>query len=207
MQGPAPPPCWGTLPLEPGRPAEPVARRWLAARLGCEPEGLRLDRSAHGRPVLELPAGWDCNWSHSGSLLAVVLGERMRVGIDIERERPRPRALELARRFFTPAEADWLAAHGPGDASRDFLRLWCAKEAVLKAHGRGLAFGLDRLEFRDRGGCLRLAACDPALGDPEAWRVLEVRPSPGFLGALAWFNSDAMPTPAGEARPGHTARP
>lgn len=207
MHSPTPPPCWGTVPLEPRQPAEPVARQWLAARLGWEPEGLRLGRSAYGRPMLELPAGWDCNWSHSGGLLAMALGARTRVGIDIERERGRPRALELARRFFTAAEADWLATHDPGDASRDFLRLWCSKEAVLKAHGRGLAFGLERLEFRNEGGRLRLAACDPALGDPEAWQVLEIRPASGFLGAVAWFHPDGPAAPAGEAGPGHTARP
>ena len=207
MHSPPSTPCWGTVPLEPGQPAEPVARQWLAERLGELPGGLRLGRSAHGRPMLEAPTGWDCNWSHSGGLLAIALGARARVGIDIERERRRPRALELARRFFTAAEADWLATPARGDPSLDFLRLWCAKEAVLKAHGRGLAFGLDRLGFREGGAGLQLAACDPALGDPGRWQVLEIRPAPGFLGAVAWFHPGGPETPAGEAAPGHTARP
>ena len=69
---------------------------------------------------------------------------------------------------------------------RAFLRLWCAKEAVLKAHGHGLAFGLHRLEFATTGGRLHLHACDRALGRPEHWSLEEIEPAPGYLGALAW---------------------
>src|SRR5690606_20027130 len=107
----------------------------------------------------------------------------------------------------TPAEADWLAACGPEVVSRDFLRLWCAKEAVLKAHGRGLAFGLDRLGLLNEGGRLCLASFYPALVVPEAWQVLEIRPASGFLGTVAWIHPDGPAAPAGEAGPGHTARP
>ena len=119
-------------------------------------------------------------------------------------------ALEIARRHFTRAETDWLESQSPGShphescppgtsaaaadrgdaacAPRDlaFLRLWCAKEAVLKAHGRGLAFGLDRLAFEERGGALVLVAADPALGDPAAWTLHEFVPHPGYRAALAW---------------------
>lgn len=197
-------PHWGSVPLPPGQAAEPVARQWLAERLGCDPDALRMRRSPHGRPLLEAPAGLDCNWSHSGGRLAIALGRAMQVGIDIERERPRPRALELARRFFTAAEADWLAAAGGEDPGGDFLRLWCAKEAVLKAHGRGLAFGLENLEFRDSPAGLQLARCDPALGSPGEWRVLGLVPAPGYLGALAWRPTAASGVPATTA-PGHTA--
>ena len=81
----------------------------------------------------------------------------------------------------------WLHA-APSAAVRDhaFLRLWCAKEAVLKAHGHGISFGLDRLRFEDEGGGLRLVACDPALGAPEDWSLQELQPAPDYLGALAW---------------------
>lgn len=208
MHAPPPTPRWEIVPLAAGQRAEPVAREWIAKQLDCAPDGVRLGRSPHGRPMLEEPAGWDCNWSHSGGHLAVALGALMRVGIDIERQRGRPRALELARRFFATGEADWLAARE--EPGRDFLRLWCAKEAVLKAHGRGLAFGLDRLEIQDGSGGLRLAACDPRLGEPEHWQLLEIQPAPGCLGAVAWFLTDAPPgpaDPAGVAAPGHTSRP
>ncbi|MFC0676267.1 4'-phosphopantetheinyl transferase family protein [Lysobacter korlensis] len=178
---------WALLPHLAREAAEPIARAWLAARLGVEPGELPLQRDARGRPGFgERFSFHDCNWSHSGDRLLVAVGEGVRIGVDLERLRPRPRALELARRFFTAIEADALACV-PADA-RDaaFVRLWCAKEAVLKAHGHGLSFGLDRLEFAAADRAPRLVACDAALGMPADWTLRMFEPEPGYLAALAW---------------------
>src|SRR3546814_11324671 len=64
-----------------------------------------------------------------------------RSGADLELLRPRPRALALAERFFVRSETGALLALPAEAREAAFVRLWCAKEAVLKAHGRGLAFG------------------------------------------------------------------
>ena len=118
----------------------------------------------------------------------LALGEGVRVGADLERIRPRPRAQALAERFFTAQEARWLADSSETEPDRDraFVRLWCAKEAVLKAHGHGLSFGLDRLRFESAGDALQLVDCDAALGVPTAWSLCEFEPAPGYLAALAW---------------------
>jgi 4'-phosphopantetheinyl transferase len=167
--------------------AEVQARAWLGALLGCAPEAVDLRRDAHGRPRLAGDAsGCDASWSHSGDRLLLAFGRGVQLGVDLERERPRPRALALARRFFTSEEAAWLAAL-PGTAVEPaFVRLWCAKEAVLKAHGRGLAFGLQRLRFAERAGGLVLADCHAALGTPGQWSLREWSPQPGYRAALAW---------------------
>jgi len=179
-------PRWTWLPRDrSGSAAEPRVRDWLGVQLDCPAARLPITRDPRGRPQLGRPfSDWDCNWSHSGDGLLVVLGRRLRVGADLEWPRPRPRALELARRFFHASEAGWLAGHG--ETERAFLRLWCAKEAVLKAHGHGLSFGLDRVVFTDSADGLRLQACDPALGAPADWTVRELVPAAGYLGALAW---------------------
>ena len=66
------------------------------------------------------------------------------------------------------------------------MRLWCAKEALLKAHGQGLSFGLDKLVFAERGNALALVACDDALGAPGDWTLHEWMPLEGYRAALAW---------------------
>lgn len=171
----------------PGTAAEPTARAWLGPLLRLPPEQVPLQRDAHGRPRLQPPFGdCDAGWSHSGEGLVVAFGRGLVLGIDLEWTRPRPNALALARRFFAAPEADWL--QGLADPVREaaFMRLWCAKEALLKAHGRGLAFGLDRLAFAERGGALVLVDCDPTLGAPADWRLHEWSPRPGYRAALAW---------------------
>ena len=188
VSGSAGPLRWHWQPHAAGAAAEPLARAWLAAQLGVSRAALALDRDDRGRPRLGGPhfAGHDCNWSHSGDGLLLAIGAGVRVGADLERLRPRPRAQALAERFFTAAEAQWIASRADSDSDRAFLRLWCAKEAVLKAHGHGLAFGLDRLRFEEHHGALQLVACDRALGETQAWSLREFDPAPGYLAALAW---------------------
>lgn len=171
-----------------GQPTDPVAREWLAAQLGVTPATLGLGREPRGRPRLGPPqTAFDCSWSHSGDGLLIALGEGVEIGADCERVHARPRALELARRFFTGPEHDWLAAFDAGPA-RDlaFLRLWCAKEAVLKAHGHGLSFGLEKLRYLEGERGLHLVECDPRLGAASDWSLHEFVPAPGYVAALAW---------------------
>lgn len=187
MTSPAPPPSprWTWQPHTPGHAAEAQARAWLAGQLGTLPHSLGLGRDERQRPYLQAPyQAWDCNWSHSGDSLLIALTEHGRVGVDLERLRPRPRALAVSERYFTAAETAWLDAQRERD--RAFLRLWCLKEAVLKAHGHGLSFGLHRLRFEEHEGVLHLADSDPALGSPREWRLQELTPAPGYVGALAW---------------------
>lgn len=176
----------GWLELPRGGRAEPLARTWLAARLGLDAEALPLVRDERNRPRLHAPlADMDVSWSHSGGHLLVACTRGARIGVDIEwTGRPRPRALELARRYFDPHEADALAQRPPDEREVAFLRLWCAKEAVLKAVGVGLVFGLHRLRFDTDG---RLLACDAALGDAAAWQVDAFEPAPGFVAARATY--------------------
>jgi 4'-phosphopantetheinyl transferase len=174
----------GLLPHAGGR-GEPAARAWLAGRLGVDAERLVLERDLHGRPELGQPR-YDCSWSHSGAHLLVALAGDARVGVDIEVHRPRPRAVEIARRYFHPREAEALAVLPEAMRGAAFLRLWCAKEALLKAHGRGLAHGLDRFEiagFESPPGALRIVDDDGGLG--LDWQLAELDCA-GATAILAW---------------------
>lgn len=166
----------------------PLAQAWLAREFGGDAGDYAFERDAHGRPQLQ-HATLDCNWSHSGGHLLVAAGDGLRVGVDIESIRPRTNALAVARRFFAGEEIAWLESQAEIEQAvleRNFLRLWCAKEAVLKAHGRGLAFGLHRLAFAENDGALSLQRCEAELGDARDWTLREFAPAPGMLAALAW---------------------
>jgi len=170
-----------------GTPAEPRVRAWLSQPLAAEAAAFAFARSERGRPSLAAPhAGVDVNWSHSGDVLLMAFGVGVQLGVDLEMLRARPRALALARRFFTAREAGVLAALPQPARELAFTRLWCAKEAVLKAHGHGLSFGLERLEFALCDGTWRLTACDPALGAPADWTLHAFAPGNGYVAAIAW---------------------
>lgn len=115
-----------------------------AEQAGLPVHALTLQRDAHSKPRLRLPAGCaplHANLSHSGQWVAIALAAGP-VGIDIERLR----------------EFDWQAlrqAHfaddpwPPGvDPTLAFHQLWCSKEALLKAAGGGLAMPLSQLRLR-----------------------------------------------------------
>ncbi len=191
----SPSPDWHYGPVQlwlrphvPPERGEPVARQVLGQVLGDPAHALDLRRDDRGRPYLG-PAwpGYDINWSHSSEALLVAMAQGWRIGVDMERQRPRPRALELARRYFDASEADWLQSLAEPERMPAFLRLWCAKEAILKAHGHGLSFGLHRFRLEvDAAGTLQLAGCDPALGQPGDWQLHDWAPLPDYVAAVAW---------------------
>ena len=79
--------------------------------------------------------------SHGGDIVACAVTDAGDVGIDVEFP-GRPRNIPgIADRYFSPAEAEWLASQTPDH----FYMLWVLKEAWLKATGAGIAGGLDKL--------------------------------------------------------------
>jgi len=175
-----------------GPSAQVLAMGWLTRELRQPPESIVIERDRHGRPYLSGISGVDVNWSHSGELLLVALGRGVQVGVDIELLRPRANALTLAARFFAPEEAAQLQALPEAEQERAFIHLWCAKEAVLKALGRGISYGLQRLAFVLDGEDWHLTQCDGPLGKPDDWTLHAFSPHPGYHAALAWrsYNSE-----------------
>lgn len=157
----------------------------LALYTGSTAGEIRLVAGEHGRPGLaDAPTtALDFNWSHCADHAAVALARGLAPGIDIERLDERANALRLAQRYFHPAETAALAALPPQARSRAFLELWTAKEALLKALGRGLAFGLHRLQVSG-GPSPRLLALEGE--DPTAWQLHRPRLDGAHIAALAW---------------------
>jgi 4'-phosphopantetheinyl transferase len=173
------------LDYDPHQGREPL-RGLLGAYLGRPADSVMLVEGAHGRPQLGgAEAGaLDFNWSHSGRCALVALGRRIAPGVDVERRHARPRSLEVARRYFCPAEAHWLAAQPAGEREDAFLALWTAKESVLKALGRGLAFGLHRLEIGLDAGAMQLRRLEG--DDAGAWQLRALDTDRDHVAALAW---------------------
>ena len=171
----------------PGSRGEPGARQVLGPALGLAPAQVPIQRDARGRPCLQGGlAPWDAGWSHSGSHLLVGLGRGGRLGVDLERIQSRPRMVGVIERFFHRDEVAWLLGLDEVARQQWFFRVWCAKEAVLKAHGHGISFGLHRFAVLPREGRLAMDSCDPSLGEPAQWELHEWTVGDDFRAALAW---------------------
>jgi 4'-phosphopantetheinyl transferase len=170
----------------------PGVRTLLAAHLDCTPCDLRIARDEHGKPHLDGPQRLEFNLSHSAGALLVGVSRRQPLGVDLEMPRRTRPVLDLARRYFDPAEVAALASVPEAMRQTAFLRLWSCKEAVLKALGRGIAFGLHRIVFAldGAGSVTTLQHID---GKPaEAWHVVRLCPLGDAIGAVAWSGPECI---------------
>src|SRR5204863_59084 len=90
----------------------------------------------------------------------------------------------LAARFFAPAEAATINRLSGEQKLRAFYNCWTRGEAYVKALGCGLSSPLDRFVVSIEAGepPAMLALEDD---DPGAWAIAALRPTPGYVGALA----------------------
>ena len=176
-----------------GRAAEVAqAARGALATLLCAYAGLDcappIERGAQGKPYAPDLPDLHFNLSHAGADVLLAFARGVPVGVDLERIDRRVAIDAIAQRHFASAEASGLAALAPARRRGAFLDLWTRKEAVLKALGEGLSYGLQRVEFGiDADGDIG-ALRGPLAGSEAAggWQVLPLAPAPGLVGALAW---------------------
>ncbi len=118
--------------------ARSATRRLLGRYLDADPRALAIVEEEHGKPAL-LHREMEFNASHSGDLVALAFAKETAVGIDVERRRQLHDVLALARRYFSEEElAIVSSASDPDDA---FFAIWTAKEAIVKASGKGIGSG------------------------------------------------------------------
>ncbi|MET3653884.1 4'-phosphopantetheinyl transferase family protein [Dyella japonica] len=158
----------------------------LGAYLGVPASQVQVEASEHGRPAL---AGtqrdaFSFNWSHSHDQALIAITRGVLPGIDLERLRPHPKAVPIARRYFSPDETAALEALPADQRDRAFLELWTAKEAVLKALGRGLAFGLHRLSIAGPSDLPVLHRLDGY--EAAQWQLHRLILDDAHVGTLAW---------------------
>jgi 4'-phosphopantetheinyl transferase len=147
-----------------------------------------IERTERGKPHAPSLAHLDFNLTHAREQVLIAVAREQPVGIDLERVDREIEIDDIARRYFSAAEADAIEALASERKLAAFLRLWTCKEAVLKALGEGISFGLDRVAFALDAGDVpsRIATIAPEAGSASEWRLVRIDPAPGFVGALAW---------------------
>lgn len=161
-----------------------MARRILGSALGLRAGDVRFTHNAKGKPELA-DGAYAFNLSHSHGWALFALTPSGRIGVDIERVRPVTDLMDLARRYFTPAEVEAIGIADSAAQLELFYRVWTRKEAFIKAHGLGVAYGLDRVEVsmdqEVKPHFARLGEGE----NPLTWSLEHLEPAPGYVGALA----------------------
>ena len=142
----------------------------------------------YGRPAIVNPepaaAEISFNISHAHGLVLLGITGQCALGVDVESTRERTPTLELAERYFSPAEAGALRALPPAAQSERFFEYWTLKESYIKARGKGLSLPLDLFSFGIRKEQLSLEVSPELDDDAARWRFWLIRPCAGYVAAI-----------------------
>ena len=125
-------------------------RAVLCREIGCPNGSLAFEAAKHGKPIALVdgqPASIGFNVSHSGNHGLIAVAPRGRLGVDVEERAPRRNLDNLIEGVFSPREKAELESLEGCEQLHTFFRFWTIKEALVKAHGKGLSMKVAELEI------------------------------------------------------------
>jgi 4'-phosphopantetheinyl transferase len=137
--------------------------------LGVPPSEVTLVPTAVGRVRVAGGTGLEVSLSHTGDMfvVAVAVGDRVRVGVDVESADRGDLSDHVARRCFSEAEQAELHGLTGGRRTRRFAEFWTQREAWVKAVGSGVPAMRAAADAVRAGGLWRTTALrlpDPYVG-------------------------------------------
>lgn len=100
----------------------------------------------YGKPNIakdQNPLFLNFNLSHSGDYCLIAIVFDHDIGVDIEKHEHLEDYLEIAYSFFSKKEYAILYQSNKYNSQRLFYDIWTMKEALVKASGQGISFGLN----------------------------------------------------------------
>jgi 4'-phosphopantetheinyl transferase len=171
--------------------AHGALRELLGRYLQTRPGRIRFVYNPFGKPDLSPEFGnrLTFNLSHSAGLALIAITTASNVGVDLEYIRAQPDYADIARRFFSAAEIDYLTGVPRHLYAEAFFSCWTKKEAYLKACGEGLAIPLNSfsvpLATDPAQAPVDLCVASNDIAPARRWSLYTLRPAPGYAGALA----------------------
>lgn len=182
-----------------------LLRGVLGDALTAKPAELEFSYGDKGKPALAgvfAHAEIRFNLSHSGGMTILAVTRcKVDLGVDVERLRADVDCIGLASRYFSSRESRELAGLAASARPPAFFACWTRKEALVKALGMGIAFGLAEfsVSMDPAESEARLESDHPALAG--AWRLYSICPAPGYLAAVAVGDSGGWGIRQHEAAP------
>jgi 4'-phosphopantetheinyl transferase len=166
-----------------------ILRALLAGYLNMDAGKVSFVYGPYGKPELSaeaysIPIHFNLSHSHGLALFAFALN--CDIGVDIEFMQRDIAIDDIAGRFFSPNEKAALDKLPSNMKKKGFFACWARKEALLKATGKGLSFGLERVEVSVhpelRASVLRIGGSEK---EASLWSLHDLSALPGYTAALA----------------------
>ena len=164
-----------------------LLRLLLGAYLGVPGRSIQMATNPSGKPTLAgdwANSGLSFNLSHAGDWLAIAVADSVAVGIDIESSQRHLRWRKLSRRYFSPAEADWLDTMDETAGTLQFLRHWTAREALIKAMGRTIAGHISSVVLQTTA-IPRIESLPNDWPSADRWQLNLIEQAPHLIAHLA----------------------
>lgn|GEM_PF-6597552 len=110
----------------------------LSERLAIEPESVFIQHRQDGKPSLDPdrhPENITFSMSSSKNKVAIAIGEKIAIGIDIQFKEPIADYQGIAHRFFSSEEYAYIQHLPKNEIATAFYDCWVCKEAFIKAAG------------------------------------------------------------------------
>ncbi|HEY6924790.1 MAG TPA: 4'-phosphopantetheinyl transferase superfamily protein [Steroidobacteraceae bacterium] len=124
------------------------------------------------------------NVSHTDGLIILAVARGHEIGVDVENTSVRAACIDIADRFFAPAEVSALHALPEARQQDRFFEYWTLKESYIKARSMGLSIPLDHFSFDLLEDDIAISIHQDQGDRPERWRFWQMSLGPGYLGAL-----------------------
>lgn len=165
-----------------------MVRTVLSKYAGVAPQEWRFETSEFVKPRVANDDAWarriSFNVAHTSGLVLLGVTLDRALGVDVEATNADRACVDIADRFFAPAEVRALRALSREQQVRRFYEYWTLKESYIKARGLGLSIPLDRFAFHLDAAGLRLTV-DPTLDDrAERWTFWRLQIAREHLAAV-----------------------
>ncbi|MDJ0649274.1 MAG: 4'-phosphopantetheinyl transferase superfamily protein [Xenococcaceae cyanobacterium MO_188.B19] len=169
--------------------ARAILRELLAGYLQTSAEQISFTYNPQGKP--ELASSFNnidlqFNISHSEDLALYSFNYQQQIGIDLEYLRENVDYASIAKRFFCDTEFQLISSCIAEKQQQRFYQLWTAKEAYLKAIGKGLGGGLETSEIKlDQEDNIYLHSISNKPETASDWSLYNFIPETNFVATIA----------------------
>ncbi len=174
--------------------ARGALRDVLSRYLGLAANQITFAYEARGKPRLADAINSDnlCfNLTHAEELALCAVTHGRMLGVDVEHVHPMEDAEQIARRFFSPREAEQFCALPLEQKLIAFFHCWTRKEAFIKALGEGLSHPLHQFEVSFLPGELPAVLCTrPDPREAARWSMFAFEPAQDYIAALIVAGKD-----------------